>query len=517
MVPRSIGRVAAIVIAAGLAWTSRANARGDATLPPELLDSSRYPGMSGILQLNGESVHNCGNVLLHLTNFGWIGSAPGSRVPCEPSPSWRWSAGSQTEYLYIAGLWIGAIKAAEPHVTTAVYRLEFRPGLGELDIMYRTREGAVGGARKPSPNADDDRDGKTDEDWLDGRDNDGDGRIDEDFAAISNQMFFCEYGDSDPNIKLAQPEHVPLGFHVQQASYCWEDPLIDDFIAFDYKLINEGVDPLQDVYVGFFADCDIGPREREQVSEDDMAGFCEELRTAKLGNDTKTVKVSIGYMYDDDTDEGQSEGYIGLMFLGAQDPGSKATGGTVSLRNFRMFSGTSSYEQGGDPTNDEQRYQTLAATDPKPLPPADPATGLHECQLARKGDDYRILVSAGPFGRTQVVTTFRTVDPGDTLSFQAALVLGRGYDGMMENAVQAQLTYDGVYLDCDGDPLTGTDGRETPVCGPELGGQQLPIGGSIDPVTGRVMWCPAYAECDGQPRSNDKCWATVPPDGCVYI
>jgi hypothetical protein len=39
---------------------------------------------------------------------------------------------------------------------------------------------------------------------------------------------------------------------------------------------------------------------------------------------------------------------------------------------------------------------------------------------------------------------------------------------MIENAKQAQLTYDGVYLDCDEDPTTGKLSRETPVCGPAL-------------------------------------------------
>jgi len=65
-------------------------------------------------------------------------------------------------------------------------------------------------------------------------------------------------------------------------------------------------------------------------------------------------------------------------------------------------------------------------------------------------DDYRTWsVSAGPF----------QVDAGSTLGFQAALVIGRGFDEMLANAVQAQLTFDGAYLDCDEDPTTGVDGR----------------------------------------------------------
>jgi len=50
------------------------------------------------------------------------------------------------------------------------------------------REGDPGGHRGFSPDADDDGDGLTDEDPLDGVDNDGDGRLDEDHAAISHRM-----------------------------------------------------------------------------------------------------------------------------------------------------------------------------------------------------------------------------------------------------------------------------------------------------------------------------------------
>ncbi|MEN8006248.1 MAG: FlgD immunoglobulin-like domain containing protein [Candidatus Krumholzibacteriota bacterium] len=57
-------------------------------------------------------------------------------------------------------------------------------------------EGVVGGHHGFSSRADDDRDGRIDEDPLDGRDNDQDGRIDEDFAAISDAMVAVHLGRS---------------------------------------------------------------------------------------------------------------------------------------------------------------------------------------------------------------------------------------------------------------------------------------------------------------------------------
>jgi hypothetical protein len=212
---------------------------------------------------------------------------------------------------------------------------------------------------------------------------------------------------------------------------------------------------------------------------------------AQLGTLTKNVKVSVGYMLDDDTDEGQSEGYIGLMFLGAQDPNNDEAPRAIGLRNFRFFSGNASFDQGGDPSNDEERYRVLDGTSPRSLPEARPGE-FRQPQMAKKGDDYRMTVSAGPF---------TIVNPGDTLGFQAALVIGRLFDGMKENAVQAQLTYDGVYLDCDEDPTTGILGRETPICAP---------------VTGRFAPDPCDPDCQVVPQPPD-CLEPVPAEGCIWV
>ena len=59
---------------------------------------------------------------------------------------------------------------------------------GQPPHLARAAEGCPGGQRGFSSRADDDGDGRTDEDPLDGRDNDGDGLVDEDFAAVSDAM-----------------------------------------------------------------------------------------------------------------------------------------------------------------------------------------------------------------------------------------------------------------------------------------------------------------------------------------
>ncbi|MDD4858490.1 MAG: hypothetical protein PHD74_10375, partial [Candidatus Krumholzibacteria bacterium] len=134
--------------------------------------------------LDGSSVHNVGNLQMNVTNWGCFGSYPSSTFPTAESPSAQWPANSGVEYLYIAGLWVGAKRAGVPVVTTAAYEQEFSPDPYDKDVkIYKSFEGALGGARYPTA-PDDDRDGQVDEDWLNGKDDDLDGKIDEDYAAV---------------------------------------------------------------------------------------------------------------------------------------------------------------------------------------------------------------------------------------------------------------------------------------------------------------------------------------------
>jgi hypothetical protein len=153
---------------------------------------TKNPGPQRIRVQDGSTVHNVGELQMHVGNWGVFGSRPGSGTPYSEAPSAQWPAGSAIEYLFTAGLWVGALKAGVPAVSTAAFEQsvgEFFPLQDIRDIMYIASEGTRGGNRLPSRTADDDRDGAMDEDWFNGYDEDGDGQIDEDFAAVSKQMF----------------------------------------------------------------------------------------------------------------------------------------------------------------------------------------------------------------------------------------------------------------------------------------------------------------------------------------
>ena len=351
---------------------------------------------------DGSTVHNVGELQMHVGNWGIFGSRPGDSPPYSEAPSAQWPAGSSTEYLFVAGLWVGALKAGVPAVSTAAFDDEFRPTPDARDIMYRAAEGSPGGDRLPSRTADDDRDGHMDEDWLNGRDDDGDGAIDEDFGAISKQMFSCQYTDDQPVSAQVFPEHNPLHVHVRQESYQWEEDRYDDFVGAQFWITNIGNDVLTDVCIGFFADGDAGSRDTPNYFEDDATGRVGvPVWCADLG----PVSMDIAYVYDADGDDGRTPGYLGVLFLGhTTDPNGEFAPRSVGIATYANFSGRQSFEDGGDPANDFQRYELLSKR-----------TIDRDATIPR---DYRMLMAAGPFAELL---------PGSTLVFQTAFAIATGW------------------------------------------------------------------------------------------
>lgn len=464
----------------------------------------------GIHVLDGSYVLNVGEVHVNITNWGLIGSHFSAVTRYSDSPSAQWPAGSGVEYLWCAGLWVGGVLLGERLVSTGQYTPEFRPRDDLRDTIYeaiRTRlirppgNDLAGGKRLPEVGADDDEDGLIDEEILNGYDDDEDGLIDEDFGQIGNQMMVCTMFD---NTRLAQElyaDHTPLNLQVVMQAFQWENDTVDDFVGFEFYITNIGVTPLTDVYIGFFADPDIGQRGRPGLADDDMWGWFDGWVQALDGS---YVPVSIGYMYDDDGDDGVAPGYMGLLFLGHDtDPTGQTAPTSVRLRSAQAFSGQQSFDQGGDPTNDAERYELLSVDEKDS--PTQPG----------KQNDFRFLISAGPFKR---------IEPDRTLTFQAALVLGDGLSGMLRNAAEAVQTFYGNFFNLDGDPLTGVNGRETLICRQDFTappGQDNPIFNFVADYMDTTCITPEFLL--GRPRiTNSDLFVYFPPDGgppkdCIYV
>ena len=468
--------VAALVVSvAGVATarmeTSNRKDKGEVTAPPSR--SISYYGW----------YHNVGQLLLHVSNLGYFGDWPGTARDDLTAPSAEWPAGSAHNYLFAAGLWVGgsvinrATGETDTLVTAGVYQREYRPVLEDpLKVIYESWEGAANSGRW----LDDDDDCRPDldvgfeffdEDWLDGIDNDGDGLVDEDYAAISQQMFRCEYEDTNEedvnDLQVSGPIdlHYSLGLNIIQESYQWTSEQTDDFVGIDFTVVNIGQDTIRMAYVGFMVDADAGPERVGQYYSDDRGGFIDTLIINANPNDPTeldTLDIVVAYMYDDPygADGNEAKGYFGCMFLGhpTSNPDTLTPGNMPSepvklrVHAFEIWSSS-----GEDPRNDLERYQFLKGVADYPLLDGidNNNNGLIDepeewrVNIDRDADaplDWRFMLSAGPFA--QIV-------PGDTLSFQYAFVMGLGLDGMLQNAATAQQIYNGVTQEvpnCIGEP-----------------------------------------------------------------
>ncbi len=401
-------------------------------------------------------IHDAGNVLLHLSNRGYFGRRGGDAT----QPSAEWPAGSNNEYLYAAGLWVGGVVtrggSRDTLVSAGLYQQgEFlnrvpTEGCGSPpEGICETFEGAPGGLRS----FDDDGDGLVDEDPLDGADNDEDGRIDEDFAGISQQMFRTVYYDTSIFFNQFFPDeadqHTPLGLRIEQESYQWTDPQFDDFVGVEFRIknISNTIDPvgwdITSCYIGFMVDGDVGIDDDDlNYWEDDQGSFAALDTTITLGTGTqRDLRLTLGYIFDETGGQNAGDdvpGYCGVMFLGhtvdttAPDLESAIAPREVGIHAFRIWSGGDQ-----DPRDDLDRYRFLRGLQD---------TGRTIDPPTPRPDDYRFLVSAGPFAR---------IPAGSTLTFQVAFVFGN----MIEvpdpvtggtrrapdftNPIQAQLAFDG--------------------------------------------------------------------------
>lgn len=483
--------LAAAFVATGVASPAVAAYNGpDPLNPPQGRDSA-----SGVFILEGQFVHNVGELQMNITNWGLIGSQPGRNTRYSDQPSGMWPAGSGVDHLWSSGLWIGALKNNVPLVSTGQFTTEFLPNPDDpLDTIYSSFQGAIGGARFPDPKENDDGDDQINEDPLNGLDDDGDGEIDEDYAAIGSQYFRATMRDNTALAIENLPEHEPLDLAVVQESFQWENDSVDDFVGFQFQITNIGVLTLRNVYLGFFADCDIGPRGQGGIAEDDLPGF---FAGAVRALDRSFVPLSVAFMYDADGDAGQAVGYFGVLFLNHPID---ATGVTapprVGITSYQRFAGNAPFDQDGDPNNDAERYELLSR---KEIDSTPDWTQNNE----GKANDFRFLLSTGPFVE---------MAPGEQLSFQAAMVCGEGFQGMISNAAEAALTYYGAYFDRDLDPDTGRDGRETKLCQEDF---------PDDPKWFEKLW-PSFCDTLGLLQSGEALPQSIQEtdlddDGCVFV
>ncbi len=441
-------RPPATVLAAVLAIALVAGRTGAEPAAPLRDEHADVP--DGVHVLDGSYVLNAGLLQVNITNHGLIGSQYSTTMPYANAPSGQWPGGTGDEYLYAAGLWIGARVDGEVAVTTGQPERELRPADDLRATIYESWYETVTrpypddrprGRRLPPAAADDDGDGKVNEETLNGFDDDGDGLIDEDFGQMGDQMMVCTMRDDLPLIQEIYPMHHPIGVSVVQRAAAWTDPEYSDFVALDYEVTNTSARPLQEIYLGFYVDCDIQNRGNASTEPDDLTGYYDGAMRDRWNT---FHRIQVGWMKDAAPVD-PLPGVFGALFLDCDtDFSGRNAPRLARVRSYQAFATDASVAQDGEPLSDEDRYALMAST--RSDPDARP----------EKAADYKFLISCGPFNN---------VAPGRTLHFRLALVVGDGMEDMLANALKASELQRGDYYDMDLDPSTGGGGSaETQVC-----------------------------------------------------
>ena len=413
--------------------------------------------------------HNVGLLGLRVTNSGFFGG------PAGDGRNARWK---EYEHLGISGIWVGAMGSDQaPHVSAAD-AFEFAPS---EPTIYESYEGQAGGVRTGLLGievADDDEDGLIDEDFQNGLDDDGDGQVDEDFQSIGQQMFSTTYQDT--------PSDFPLGLLVRQRSFQWSYGDLNELVGFEFEVKNQGQTNLTDVYLGIYCDANVGPVSAPGYALDDLAGWDR--------IDTTLFSPGPG-------DPCYTSMYVGVQTLftwDAPDNGTTVTGGdapgvfgTVLVGHTTDVLGVRAPQQvgwktatwiplpDGMPANDSERYALLSGGE---KPTDYPRPGVAKGSSTLHGD-YATLLSVGPFP---------TLAPGESITLQAAHVVGQGFPGFRRNAAIAKKMAATVYLDLDNDFFTGIAGKERCLKALE-GGEPVIWNNPCDTLAAPIEW--SSTEC----------------------
>ncbi|MCK4461882.1 MAG: hypothetical protein KAW46_08745, partial [candidate division Zixibacteria bacterium] len=222
------------------------------------------------------AAHRVGKMGLAVTNSGTLGKGffPGADVDFFTGEAINYSCeyprGSNTDYLFAASLWIGAVVGRDTLVSVGADGwspgAEMFPDYGMFGYMIKRTAGHP--------------------------------------EAVSDEDYIAVYMDTitqgvSPDPHSGRP-HIPLNVEITQSSYAWAYPWTEDFILIDYEIKNIGNEALVDVYVGIYVDADIyHPATDPMGFQDDISGFLSSWLTA-YGSCEFIDTINVAWSADND-------------------------------------------------------------------------------------------------------------------------------------------------------------------------------------------------------------------------
>ena len=331
-----------------------------------------------------------GNLWTVVSNYGWIGDDAFN------NPSFEWPGGSGNHFLYQGSIWVAAKDPDGVIHCTAADEEEFTQTTDPDDYVFHwTKDDVLSEADKAM--------GKK--------------------KIISEHDTWAEYSDLDDRYHNSSDD--PLGIKVIEQTYAWSAGYNDDFLIFDYKIINIGLDvnqdgvadsagqqTLTDVYTAVRFDFDVSYLAGGEYWYDDLTAYNSEYKLSYGwdGDDPDFPGNDIG-------ESGTSTGYIYARLLNS--PQSLPNLNGVQLEDTPVSHAWWTIDD--DPSTEALKFAYMSTPGYAGVP-ASPY-------------DYRFLQTVGPY----------QLEPGDTLNIVWALGVGAGLEGAIRDSDWAQKIYDSGY------------------------------------------------------------------------
>lgn len=231
----------------------------------------------------------------------------------------------------------------------------------------------------------------------------GEPHVDEDYGAVSDKDYYITATDTFKSFTVGG--HAPMGVKVFQKVYSWDQDFAEGVMPMDYYFINIGRNTIRDVYVGFFADMDVGPVDVSSYYAHDFACYFPDLRTAYIHNAQDRNTTPMGLTVLSTPRRLDSLQYV-FQWHGFNEPG----------------------------TQDSLIYSWMSGE-------AFPNQLIKPCQSPSSTSDTRFFFSFGQKRDDPTPSIFKEFKPGDTLKITVALVGGEAVDegpnNLKENAEKA--------------------------------------------------------------------------------
>jgi hypothetical protein len=378
-----------------------------------------------------------GDIALTINNVGIYGNAFKGSYQVSNFKSCEYPRNSGVEHLFEAGIWVGGLRNGEVRVSTTSMDNSRGYTLGSRDFEFTAPQNA----------------------FLKERSSLFNNRV-YDPKSISHQDFISDYTDNNlvvPGTQIQIPDHQPLQLDVHLETYNWNYSFANAFVILNYTFTNAGVDPIDSLFIGMFANAVVRNTNITPAGSGGTAFY-------NKGGNGYNDSLYMGYCFDVNGDPGFTDSYFAHKFLGAETKDGFLSPDIDSL--FKSHYNAWMWNQSGDPflfspTDDLTRYKKMTGG----LNHKEEWQSKFVPQLVGPGNRSD-LVSVGPFAR---------LAPGDKIQIAFAIVCGKKFDdgnptaqntaaqqqNLIENAQWAQTAYFGEDVNKNGvlDPGEDRDGN----------------------------------------------------------